>query len=90
MDEIEAKILEPDEINSRVMDLLRLINEATTPKDRNTGISIVPSTINVSETTYSGKAANDSTTPSGSSGTSTMACENAHIQLLESSTYGGI
>ena len=98
MDEIEAKILEPDEINSRVMDLLRLINEATTPKDRNTGISTVPSTINVSETTSSGKDANEialsgfqqSTTPSGSIGTSTLACENAHIQLLESSTYGGI
>lgn len=59
MDEIEAKILEPDEISSRVMDLLRLINEVTTPKDRNTGILTVPSTINVSETTSSGKGANE-------------------------------
>ena len=38
MDEIEAEIQESDEINSRVMDLLRLINEATTPKDNNAGI----------------------------------------------------
>ena len=35
VDEIEAEIQESDEINSRVMDLLRLINEATTPKDNN-------------------------------------------------------
>ena len=42
MDEIEAKILESDEINSRVMDLLRLINKATTPKDSNVRNSIVP------------------------------------------------
>ena len=32
VDGIEAEILESDEINSRVMDLLRLINEATSPK----------------------------------------------------------
>ena len=38
VDEIEAEIQESDEINSRVMDLLRLINEATTPKDNNAGI----------------------------------------------------
>ena len=35
VDEIEAQIQESDEINSRDMDLLRLINEATTPKDSN-------------------------------------------------------
>ena len=39
VDEIEAQIQESDEINSRVMDLLRLMNEATTPKDSNAGIS---------------------------------------------------
>ena len=39
VDEIETEIQESDEINSRVMDLLRLINEATTPKDNNAGIS---------------------------------------------------
>ena len=33
VDVIEAEILESDEINSRVIDLLRLINEATSPKD---------------------------------------------------------
>ena len=38
VDEIETEIQESDEINSRVMDLLRLINEATTPKDNNAGI----------------------------------------------------
>ena len=32
VDGIEAEILESDEINSRVMDHLRLINEATSPK----------------------------------------------------------
>ena len=32
VDGIEAEILESDEINSRVMDLLRLIKEATSPK----------------------------------------------------------
>ena len=32
VDGIEAEILESDEINSRVMDFLRLINEATSPK----------------------------------------------------------
>ena len=32
VDGIEAEILESDEINSRVIDLLRLINEATSPK----------------------------------------------------------
>ena len=98
VDEIEAEIQESDEINSRVMDLLRLINEATTPKDNNAGISTVPSTINVSETTSSGSNANEnassgfqqSTTPSGSSGTSTLAFENVHIQLPGSSAYGGI
>ena len=79
------------------MDLLRLINEATTPKDSNAGISTVPTTINVSETTSSGTYANEnapsgfqkSTTPSGSSGTSTLTFENAHIQLPGSSTHGG-
>ena len=100
MDEIEAKILESDEINSRVMDLLRLINKATTPKDSNAEISIVPTdyTINVGETTSYGKNANEiapsgfqqSTTPAGSSGTSTLAFEIAHIQLLGSSTYAEI
>ena len=39
VDEIETEIQESDEINSRVMDLLRLMNEATTPKDSNAGIS---------------------------------------------------
>ena len=98
VDEIEAEILESDEINSRVMDLLRLINEATTPKDSNAGISTVPTTINVSETTSSCTYANknapsgfqQSTTPSGSSGTSTLAFENAHIQLPGSLIHGGI
>ena len=97
VDEIEAEIQGSDEINSRVMDLLRLINEATSPKDNNAGISNVPTT-NVSETTSSGSNANEtapsgfqqSTTPSGSSGTSTLAFENGHIQLPGSSTYGGI
>ena len=91
VDEIEAEIQESDEINSRVMDLLRLINEATTPKDNNAGISTVPSTINVSETTSSGSNANEnassgfqqSTTPSGSSGTSTLAFENGEIQSFD-------
>ena len=32
VDRIEAEILESDEINSLVVDLLRLINEATSPK----------------------------------------------------------
>ncbi|CAH3199177.1 unnamed protein product [Porites evermanni] len=63
VEEIEAEIKESDEINSRVMDLLRLINEATTPKDNNAGISTVPTT-NVSETTSSGLNANE-TAPSG-------------------------
>ena len=98
MDEIEAEIQESDGINSRVIDLLRLINEATTSKDNNSGISTVPTTINVSETTSPGSSANEngpsgfqqSTTPSGSSGTSTLAFENVHIQLPGSSTYGGI
>lgn len=80
------------------MDLLRLINEATTRKDSTAGISTVPTTINVSETTSSGTYANEnapsgfqqSATPSGSSGTSTLAFENAHIQLPGSSTHGGI
>ena len=97
VDEIETEIQESDEINSRVMDLLRLINEATTPKDNNAGISTVPTT-NVSETTSSGSNANEtapsgfqqSTTPSGSSGTSTLAFENVHIQLPWSSIYGEI
>ena len=98
VDEIEAEIQESDEINSRVMDLLRLINEATTPKDNNAGISTVPTTINFSGTTSSGSNANEtassgfqqSTTTSGSSGTSTLAFENVHIQLPGSSTFGGI
>ena len=76
VDGIEAEILESDEINSRVIDLLRLINEATSPKDSNAGIST-----NVSETTSSGTNANEiapsgfqqSTTPSGSSVASTLA-----------------
>ena len=58
------------------MDLLRLINEATTPKDSDAGISTVPITINVRETTSSGTYANEnapscfqqSTTPSGLGG----------------------
>ena len=58
VDEMEAEILESDEINSRVMDLLRMINEATTPKDSNAGISTGPTTINVSETTSPGTNAN--------------------------------
>ena len=78
---IEAEILESDEINSRVIDLLRLINEATSRKDSNAGISTVPTTINVSETTSSGTNANEiapsdfqqSTTLSGSSVASTLA-----------------
>ena len=78
--------------------VLRLINEATTSKDNNSGISPVPTTVNVSETTSSGSNANEnapsgfqqSTTPSGSSGSSTLAFENVHIQLAGSSTYGGI
>ena len=73
VEEIEAEIQESDEINSRVMDLLQLINEVTT-KDNNAGISTVPTT-SVSETTSSGSNANEtapsgfqqSTTPSGSS-----------------------
>ena len=81
VDGIEAEMLESDEINSRVIDLLRLINEATSPKDSNAGISTVPTTINVSETTSSGTNANEiapsdfqqSTTPSGSSEASTLA-----------------
>jgi len=64
VDEIETEILESDEINSRVMDLLRLINEATTPKDSNAGISTVPTTINVSEITSSGTYPNENA-PSG-------------------------
>ena len=32
VDGIEAEILESDEINSRIMDHLRLINEGTSPK----------------------------------------------------------
>ena len=80
------------------MDLLRFINEATSPKDSSAGISTVPTTINVSESTSSGTNANkitpsglqQSTTPSGSSGTSTLAFENTHIQLPWSATYGGI
>ena len=90
VDEIEAEVQESDEINSRVMDLLRLKNEATTPKDDNAGISTVPTT-NVSETTSSGSNANEntlsdfqqSTTPSGSSGTSTLAFENGEIQSFD-------
>ena len=39
VDGIEAEILESDEINSRAIDLLRLINEATSPKDSNAGRS---------------------------------------------------
>ena len=97
VEEIEAEIQELDEINSHIMDLLRLINEATTPKDNNAGMSTIPTT-NVSKTTSSGSNANEtapsgfqqSTTPSGSSGTSTLTFENAHIQLPGSSTYGGI
>ena len=81
VDGIEAEILESDEINSRVIDLLRLINEATSPKDSNAGRSTVPTTINVSETTSSGTNAKEiapsgfqqSTTPSGSSVASTLA-----------------
>ena len=90
VDEIEAEILESDEINSRVMDLLRLINEATTSKDSNAGISTVPTTINVSETTSSGTYANEnapsgfqqSTTPSGSSGTPVSCLVFDHLQLF--------
>lgn len=97
VDGIEAEILESDEINSRDMDLLRLINEETSPKMSNAGISTVPTTINVSETTSSGTNAIEiapsgflqSTTVSGSSVASTLAFENAHIQLPGSSTYGG-
>ena len=59
VDGIEAEIPESDEINSRVMDLLRLINEATRPKDSNAGIPTVPTTINASETTSSGTNANE-------------------------------
>ena len=81
VDGIEAKILESDEINSRVIDLLRLINEATNPKDSNAGISTVPTSINVGETTSSGTNANEialsgfqqSTQHSGSSVASTLA-----------------
>ena len=88
---------ESDEINSRVMDLLRLINEAISPSDNNAGIWTVPTT-NVSETTSSGSNANEtapsvfqqSTTPSASSRTSTLAFENVHVQLSGSSTSGGI
>ena len=97
VDEIKEEIEESDEVNPRVMDLLQLINETTAPKDNNAGISTVPTT-NVSETTSSGSNANEnapsgfqlSPTPSGSSGTSTLAFENVHIQLPGSSTYGGI
>ena len=79
VDGIEAEKLESDEINSRVIDLLRLINEATCPKDSNAGIPTVPTTINASETTSSGTNANEfapsgfqqSTTVSGSSVAST-------------------
>ena len=97
VDGIEAEILESDEINSRVMDLLRLINEATSPKDSNAGISTDPTTINVCETTSSGTNASEiapsdfqqSTTVSVSSVASTLAFENARIQIPGSSTYGG-
>ena len=81
MDGIGAEILESDEINSRVIVLFRLINEATCPTYSNAGISTVPTTINVSETTSSGTNANEiapsgfqqSSTPSGSSVASTWA-----------------
>ena len=97
VDGIEAEKLESAEINSRVIDLLRLINEATRPKDSNAGIPTVPTTINASETTSSGTNANEtapsgfqqSNTPSGSNVASTLAFENASIQLPGSSTYGG-
>ena len=54
--------------------------------------------LTVSETTFSGSNANEtapsgfqqSTTPSGSSGTSTLGFENVHIQSPRSSTFGGI
>ena len=72
-----------------------MINEATTPKESNAGILTIPTTINVSETAASGTPTNgnapsgfqQSTTHSGSSGTSTLAFENAHIQLPGSSTH---
>ena len=57
--------------------------------DSNAGIPTVPTTINASETTSSGTNANEfapscfqqSTTVSGSRVASTLAFENAHIQL---------
>ena len=62
--ETEAEIQDSDEINSRVMDPLRLINELS-----DLDISTVPTT-NVSETTSSGSHANE-TAPSGFSQSTT-------------------
>ena len=83
VEEVEAEIEESDEFNTRVLDLLRVINEATSSKDNNTGLSTVP-TKNINETT------SQSITPSGSSGTSTWASENnVQLPLPGSATYGG-
>ncbi|XP_068679830.1 uncharacterized protein [Montipora foliosa] len=81
VEEVEAEIEESDEFNTRVIDLLRVINEATSSKDNNTGLSTVP-TKNINETRSSFDQV------SGSSGT--WASENnVQLQLPGSATYGG-
>ncbi|PFX25822.1 hypothetical protein AWC38_SpisGene9512 [Stylophora pistillata] len=78
-EEAEAEMEESDEINSRVIDLLLVINEATGSMDNNDGLSIVLTT-NIDDTMPTGSQ--QSITPSGSSGTSTLASKyNVQLQL---------
>ncbi|PFX25804.1 hypothetical protein AWC38_SpisGene9561 [Stylophora pistillata] len=87
VEEVEAEIEESDEINSRVIDLLLVINEATGLMDNNDGLSVVPTT-NIDDTTPPGSQ--QSITPSGTSGTSTLASKNnVQLQSPGSAAYGG-
>lgn len=67
MEGVEAEIEESDEINTRVIDPLRVINDATVSVDNRT--FDCPRTTNINDTMLSGSQ--QSITPSGSNAAST-------------------
>ena len=96
---VEAEIEESDEIISRVMDLLRVLDNTTSSKDDNAAAIIDESTPPCSKQTTSpsepsagtSSGSPPSTIPSGSSENSTLASGNAQVQFVAgSSSHGGI
>lgn len=77
VDEIENEIEESDEVNSRMEDLLRVIQKATSSKETNAGVSPVPSTTNTSDQ----KCPVSQPSSTSTAGSSTLNAGNVHFQL---------